>query len=215
MKQRRSDKRVAPAFRLPLGEGAPVRGRMRGRSSTTTRFRQKKGRATWPPPHPSRLAPSHLLPTPFVPLGHFPLIGGTGPRGRLFTAAPRDCCQTRRVFKQGKRKAHTTHRRAAAGGERSTTTSLHPRRSIFRQASLPDGSPGSGPAGPALGPRTEPSEAGQCGRRRGKGMQQGIPCQQGVPCGMDFDPMSGTFLRGKVPRPQAKHPHVPQRAKNR
>ena len=100
--------------------------------------------------HPSRLTPSHLLPTPFVPSGHFPLIGGIGPRGRLFTAAPRDCCQARRASKQGKQKSNLTHRRAAAGGERSTTTSLHPRRSISHQASLPDGSPGSGPAGPVI-----------------------------------------------------------------
>ena len=71
------------------------------------------------------------------------------PRGRLFTAAPRDCCHARRAAKQGKQKSSLNHRRAAAGGERSTTTSLHPRRSSLIQASLPDGSPGSGPAGPA------------------------------------------------------------------
>ena len=124
---------------------------------------------------------------------------------------PAIAAQSRRASKRGMRKAPDTHRRAAAGGERSTTTSLHPRRSIFRQASLPDGSPGSGPAGPALGPRTEPSEAGQCGRRRGKGMQQGIPCLQGVPCGMDFDPTSVTFLRGKVTRPQAERPPIPKK----
>ena len=62
---------------------------------------------------------------------------------------PRDCCQARRAAKQGKQKAHTNHRRAAAGGGRSTTTSLHPRRPSLRQASLPNGSSGSGPAGPA------------------------------------------------------------------
>ncbi len=63
--------------------------------------------------------------------------------------APRDCCQTRRAAKQGKQKANNDHRRAAAGGERSTTTSLHSRRPISHPASPPDGSPGSGPAGPA------------------------------------------------------------------
>ncbi len=62
---------------------------------------------------------------------------------------PAIAAQSRRASKQGKQKAPDTHRRAAAGGERSTTTSLHPRRSRFHQAFLPNGSPGSGPAGPA------------------------------------------------------------------
>ena len=166
---------------------------MRGRLSTSERFRHKKGKALWRSPHPSRLTPSHLPP-------------GEG----YLQPHPAIAAQSRRAAKQGKQKVNNDHRRAAAGGERSTTTSLHPRRSGFRQASLPDGSPGSGASAPALGSRTEPSEAGQCGRRRGKGMQQGIPCWQGVPCGMDFDPTSVTFLRGKVTRPQAEQPPSPR-----
>ena len=65
-------------------------------------------------------------------------------------AAPRDCLQSRRAAKQGMLNAHTNHRRAAAGGERSTTTSLHPRRPNFHPASPPDGSPGSGAAAPVI-----------------------------------------------------------------
>ena len=78
-----------------------------------------------------------------------------GPYGRPLSVhqkktAPRDCCPARRASKQGMSQAYTNHRRAAAGGERSTTTSLHPRRSIFLQASLPNGSPGSGASAPVI-----------------------------------------------------------------
>ena len=139
-----------------------------------------------------------------------PLRGHLPPREGCFLGPhPAIAAQSRRAAKQGKQNSSLNHRRAAAGGGRSTTTSLHPRRSSLHQASPPNGSPGSGASAPALGSRTEPSEAGQCGRRRGKGMQQGIPCLQGVPCGMDFDPTSGTFHHWKVARPQAKFPLVP------
>ena len=101
---------------------------MRGRLSTSEWFRHKKGKAYWSSPHPSRLTPSHLPP-------------GEG----YFQPHPAIAAQSRRAAKQGMSQAHTNHRRAAAGGERSTTTSLHPRRSIFLQASLRNGSPGPGP----------------------------------------------------------------------
>ena len=90
------------------------------------------------------------FPTPFVPPGHFPLIGGIGPRGRLFfRAAPRDCCPARRAAKQGKQNASDTHRRAAAGGE-----SKHNHKSAPAPVRYPPSFPsGWLPRGPGPPPR--------------------------------------------------------------
>ena len=142
-------------------------------------------------------------------------FGGTFPQGKaVFQQHHAIVAKPGAFLNKGSRKPPSPAAERQRAGNVSTTTSLHPRRSNLHPASLPNGSPGSGPAGPALGSRTEPSEAGQCGRRRGKGMQQGIPCLQGVPCGMDFDPTSGTFHHWKVPRPQAKQPLTPSAIPN-
>ena len=87
---------------------------------------------------------------PGVIIGTVPMITVHRTPDNAPQNAPRDCCQARRASKQGKQKANNTHRRAAAGGERSTTTSLHPRRPSLNQASLPNGSPGSGAAAPVI-----------------------------------------------------------------
>ena len=56
-------------------------------------------------------------PNPLALVSSGPLRGPPPPRGGYFTAAPRDCLQSRRAAKQGMSQAHSNHRRAAAGGE--------------------------------------------------------------------------------------------------